>query len=197
MKWVILLAAPLFVAVFFTGLPACTKHEVTLKSEDPIVIKLEARVDIYNHAAEIEDIVSGDKPLESLEEDKKENQEGSWLKLNGLSSRAWAATLSEKEEAIQNRRNRFSRVADLKTRGLAGENHRGYLEPRGKCSQEVKDLIKAENQDRKIIYQATANEQGVSLAEVEAIFAQLHRDRAEPGEWIQINRGDNWVWAKK
>ena len=37
----------------------CTRHHVKVEATEPIIIKVEARIDIYNHAAEIEDMVSG------------------------------------------------------------------------------------------------------------------------------------------
>ena len=56
--------------------PACTRHRVDVRTEEPIVIKVEARVDIYNHAVAVEDMVSGERPVEPPE---KLGEKGTFL----------------------------------------------------------------------------------------------------------------------
>ena len=197
MKTTSLMLSILIAAAFLSGFPACTRHEVEIRSKEPIVIRVEAKVDIYNHAAEIEDVVSGKIPLENLEEGEGPG-DGSWLKRLDFCSSAWAETGDTNEEsAIRSRRRRFPRVADLKSRGLVGENHRGYLEARKRVSPDEAGTIAAENRDRQVIYRSVAAKQGAKLNEVEASFAQLHRDRAGSGDWIQASRGGKWVWVRK
>ncbi|MEA1928230.1 MAG: YdbL family protein [Candidatus Auribacterota bacterium] len=191
----------IFIASCFIGFPACTKHEISLKSPDPIVIKLEARLDIYNHASEIEDMVSGDQPVKEIEEvteeDTDENLDGSWLKKFQFCSSAWAEPIQPENAAIKSRKARYPRIEELKARGLLGENHQGYLDPRGQISPEVKNLLQAENQDRRIIYQSLAEKQKAGIRQIEASFAQVQRDRSRPGEWIQVLKEGKWIWVKK
>jgi len=197
MKKFYLVLIAIFIVSCFIGFPACTKHEITIKSQDPIVIKLEARLDIYNHAAEIEDMVSGNQPVKEQEEDTDENTDGSWLNKFQLCSSAWAAPVQPENAAIRSRKARYPRIEDFKARGLLGEDHNGYLDPRGQISPEVKNLVQAENQDRRIIYQAVAKKQNASIQEVETSFAQVQRDRAKQGVWIQVLQDGKWIWVKK
>ena len=56
-------------------------------------------------------------------------------------------------------------------------------------------MVKAENADRKVIYQAIIeqNELGAgALAAVEGVFAGVQRDKATVGEKVQDAAG-NWI----
>ena len=100
----------------------------------------------------------------------------------------------EVERAIANRQNRYDALQSLKMKGDVGENNRGYVEMLG-GGADVKVLVKAENADRKVIYQAIIeqNELGAgALAAVEGVFAGVQRDKATVGEKVQDAAG-NWI----
>jgi uncharacterized protein YdbL (DUF1318 family) len=100
------------------------------------------------------------------------------------------------KSALQGRKDRFSDLKALKAKGLVGENNRGYVEALG-GGADVKALVKAENVDRKAVYEAIVeqNELGnAALATVEGVFAGVQRDKAVSGEKIQDPAG---VWMTK
>jgi len=84
-------------------------------------------------------------------------------------------------------------IAELKTRGIIGENNRGYL---GFVTAEKikKDIISAENKDRKTVYTNFAKQQKTTLEIVEKIQAQRKSQKAKSGEFLQKTDGS---WVKK
>jgi len=102
---------------------------------------------------------------------------------------------------------RASRVAELdryKSQGLIGENKDGLVEPRNlesvqdlKTRAEIQRLVKAENADREELFREIAAAKGVDLSQLPRIretYAATLRDRAKPGEWIQMPDG---TWKQK
>ena len=90
-------------------------------------------------------------------------------------------------------RERLPVIADLKSKGLIGENNRGYL---GYVTpaRPSQALIQGENKDRKAIYSYLAEQQNTTLEVVEQIQAKRKAERAKPGEYIQNPDG---TWVKK
>ena len=88
---------------------------------------------------------------------------------------------------------RLPAIVELKTKGIVGENNRGYLAfVSGQKSREA--LVRAENQDRRSIYAYIAKQQKVSLSLVEKRRAITLAQRARSGEFIQKPDGS---WVKK
>lgn len=88
---------------------------------------------------------------------------------------------------------RLPEIADLKAKGIIGEDNRGYLGfVTGNRVNEA--LITAENKDRKLIYSHLAKQQNTTLEVVEKIQAQRKAKKARPGEFIQNPDGK---WVKK
>jgi len=87
-------------------------------------------------------------------------------------------------------KDRLPIINDLKTKGIVGENNQGFLEFVG-GQQEKPEVLKAENQDRAVVYAAIAKQQGVSAELVGKRRAAQLRDLAKPGEWLQ-NEGGEW-----
>ena len=99
----------------------------------------------------------------------------------------------EVEAALDGRRNRFDQLNELKTKGLVGENNKGYVEALSE-DKDAKVLAKAENADRKVIYATIADQNGLTEAieTIEKVFAQVQRDKAEAGQKVQTEDGE-WV----
>lgn len=95
--------------------------------------------------------------------------------------------------ALENRRARYNQIQDLKKQGLIGENNQGYISVL-KHDVKIVPVIEAENQDRKVIYQTIADQNGLSgaLNQIEKVFAGVQRDKAQAGEKVQLENG-NWV----
>jgi uncharacterized protein YdbL (DUF1318 family) len=109
---------------------------------------------------------------------------------------------TEEQSSLQiaaNRRLRVGEIQNLKNDGIIGEDRDGYLNLR-KPPQDTKYLayaqgiVSAENTDRAALYLANAQTQSKPLELVERDYAQLWRDRAFPGEWVQKEDG---TWTQK
>lgn len=101
----------------------------------------------------------------------------------------------EIQQAISSRQERFSSLKQKKSQGEIGENNRGYVEAFG--GPESSSLADSENRDRSTLYRAIVdqNQLGSSgLSQVEAVFAEVQRDKASPGEKIQLPSG---TWTQK
>lgn len=109
------------------------------------------------------------------------------LLISLLAGVAAAQSLSEIKARMADR---LPILADLKARGIVGENNRGFLEFVGGASEQG-DAVKAENADRAAVYQAIAAQQGVHPDLVGKRRAVQLRELARPGEWLQDD-GGNW-----
>jgi len=90
-------------------------------------------------------------------------------------------------------RQRLPAIVALKAAGVVGENNQGYLTIL-KSPTDKKSLVDAENQDRRMIYQAIAKQQKTTPELVGQRRALQIAAKADPGEWIQNAKGD---WARK
>ena len=115
---------------------------------------------------------------------------------------AWSAAYDiqeitpEVKAALDNRRQRFDELQDLKRRGIVGENNQGYVQLLTEAHG-YRDLVDAENSDRRVIYLAIIKQNNLAESEqgkVEAAFAQVQKDKANPGDKIQAEDGS---WTTK
>ena len=89
---------------------------------------------------------------------------------------------------------RIPAINALKGQGLIGENNIGYLDFRS-SNQPEKDLVKAENADRRKVYSAIAKKQGVKPNLVGQRRAKQIADKGSAGYWYQ-NQDGNWYKKK-
>ena len=97
------------------------------------------------------------------------------------------------------RRLRSGEIQQLKNDRVVGEDRDGYLDIRKtptdpKYLAYTKEVVTAENADRSVLYLASAQSQSKPLELIEGEYAQLWRDRAFPGEWVQKEDG---TWTQK
>ena len=85
---------------------------------------------------------------------------------------------------------RLPEIKALKTKGIIGENNKGFLEFIGQ-QKENQDLVAAENQDREKVYNAIAKQQGTSVELVGQHRAIQIANKAQPGDWLQ-DAGGKW-----
>ena len=100
----------------------------------------------------------------------------------------------EIKQAIENRKARYAELQQLKIQTVVGENNQGLAELL-KSSPEARGVIEGENRDRRVIYQAIVDQNGLGnqgMAKVQAVFAEVQRGKARPGELIQLPSGE-WV----
>jgi len=99
-------------------------------------------------------------------------------------------------KAIVNRQGRYEILAGLKSQNNVGEDNRGYVKALGGGAQ-VEAVVAAENEDRRFIYENIAQQNNLGpegLATIESVFAEVQREKAKPGESIQLPDGQ---WTKK
>ena len=100
------------------------------------------------------------------------------------------------EQALKNRQARYQQLQSLKQEGVIGENNKGYVTDL-KNNAASASLAAAENQDRRVLYEALASQNnlgGSGLLEVQRAFAEVQRDKAAAGDMVQSSDGS---WKKK
>ena len=88
---------------------------------------------------------------------------------------------------------RLGPVVALKKNESVGENNRGYLTVRKGLSSANTALVKAENADRKAVYQLIAAKTKSSATTVGKTRAASIRKMAAKGTWVQLADG---TWKK-
>lgn len=133
-----------------------------------------------------------------------ESEDTSWLR-KGLDffapvRIAYAAELNESSPRVtqiaNSMKKRNAQVVALKKQGSIGENNRGFLElirPEVLAGDEEKNnvqgVVAAENADRKALYKELARlnrDQSLDITTIEGVYAKKRRERAKPGEHIQL-----------
>jgi len=89
---------------------------------------------------------------------------------------------------------RLPAIKALKDKGFVGENNLGYLEFIGN-QKENQDLIDAENNDRRLVYEAIAKQQSTTIELVGKHRAIQIAEKAQPGDWLQDATG-KWYQKK-
>jgi uncharacterized protein YdbL (DUF1318 family) len=99
----------------------------------------------------------------------------------------FAAGIKERMKA------RLPVIADLKAKGIVGENNKGYLG--FVTANKVKaDVVAAENKDRKAVYAHFAKQQNTTPGVVEDIQAKRKAQKVKAGQFFQKPDG---AWQKK
>ena len=105
-----------------------------------------------------------------------------------------AAVRAQDLDAVKARiAQRLSKVDELKSKGVVGENNHGFLEARG-SDAEAGAVIAAENSDREAVYAALAKRTGSSADQVGRARAKQIATNSAAGVWVQHENGS---WAKK
>ena len=185
------------VSVFgILGLAAC---RATVAGDPNRPIKIEAHItvdvrQVKEAATSIEDMVSGTRP-------QTVQKPVSFL-WNGMISAAWAEApqlkvmTPEVQKAVDSRRGRFDQLKGAKAKGSVGEDNQGHVAALS-GGPEIHSLVEAENQDREAIYRAIVDQNQLpadAMSTIRATFAEVEREKAEPGEKIQLPSGE---WTAK
>jgi uncharacterized protein YdbL (DUF1318 family) len=139
---------------------------------DPVKVDLNMRVDVYQHPdATVQKRVAVTQP-------------------------------AAPEDAQTRSRNRMGEVQVLKNNRIVGESGHGLLEirnkPPGEFGEYVQRIIEAENKDRAALMQEIAQKKNLTLGEVQRQQAELARNKAFSGEWIEVPQSDGtFVWKQK
>lgn len=100
----------------------------------------------------------------------------------------------EIQQALDRRQDRYDTLQQLKAHQSVGEDNLGHVANLSGLP-EVQLVVDAENYDRELIYQAIVaqNELGeAAIQTVRSVFAQVQRNKAQPGEKIQMPNGE-WM----
>lgn len=113
--------------------------------------------------------------------------------------------MPEVKEAYAKIKERLPLIKELRGKGVVGEGNRGYLAIRGTLTPDEAAAVEAHNNDRKVVITAmakavvktnklpeTASNINQAIPKAESIFAELRREKAQPGWWIQ-KPGGNWI----
>ena len=87
-------------------------------------------------------------------------------------------------------RDRLPEISALKAKGIIGENNQGFLEIRTGNGAN-KQLVEAENKDRRAVYKDIAAKTNTSIEVVGKRRAIQIAEKADPGEWLQ-NASGQW-----
>jgi uncharacterized protein YdbL (DUF1318 family) len=101
--------------------------------------------------------------------------------------------------ASQSRRERRPTLREWKDRGCIGETNQGTVvaRPGLGCGAEVAALIRAENADRLVIYDAFMRDNNIPASDrsrVQSAFAKTRQERARANDWVQLADGQ---WVRK
>ncbi|MCM8770501.1 MAG: DUF1318 domain-containing protein [Candidatus Omnitrophica bacterium] len=184
-------------AIFIFG---CSP-KVRFESTKPIKIDVSMRIDVYQHVAKQADFI----------EDQIQSQPSSQPKKTKPESCLWprpdVAYAQEEfspkvKAAIESRKARFNELREWQTKGVIGENHKGFVELRdkqtaGKDLPYLEKLIAAENQDRLVIYQDLSQTNNISVEEAGIAYAPRIQQRAAAGTPIEIEVNGKYQWIIK
>jgi len=104
---------------------------------------------------------------------------------------------SPREELQERFKQRFEQLQKFKADGKAGETFTGYIEAvKTVYANEpaIGELLKAENADRRALYDLIARETGVSADDVAKRNAARNFQRAGKGEWLKHADG---IWRQR
>lgn len=183
----------LVILLFLLGAAGCAK--LSVETAKPIKVDISMRLDIYQHVA---------KDVESIN-DQIYGKAGKQMNfIFGLKEVYAADKAGSVESAIHNMRGRVNSVEEYLSKGYIGENSNALLEIVDKnLSPEmrgsIEKLISQENQDRKVIYEYTAQKNGAGLYQVEKVFFQDHYKRAPIGSWFEVysEKSGKYKWVRK
>jgi uncharacterized protein len=88
---------------------------------------------------------------------------------------------------------RLPSIVELKKAGIVGENNLGYLEFVG-ADKKGEDIVTAENDDRKKVYEAIAKQSETTIELVGQRRAKQIAEKADPGDWLKDETGK---WYQK
>ena len=182
-----------FIAFGILTVISCAR--VSLRTQEPIKVDINMRIDIYQHV--VEDVES----IEGQVYDK-EAGESNLILTSGL---AYAADSSpEVDAAIERRRKKTGKINGYFGKGYIGENREAHLEIIGRglsseLKREIEGVVKEENEDREIIYRAVAKKRGADVSEVRKVFLEDHYKRAPAGFWFELYNKEKgkYIWVKK
>ena len=100
----------------------------------------------------------------------------------------------EVQQVFERRRERRILLDELKSKKDIGEDRYGHISNLSGLPN-IQQVVDSENYDREVIYQAIVEQNKLgegAIETVRSVFAQVHRDKAKPGEKMQMPSGE-WM----
>jgi len=191
----------ILLTLFFLSGMGC-RATVAGDPERPIKIEAHITIDlrqVKETATSIEDMVSGKAQPQRQKSSffGEGNLRGDWAVRS-----AWAEapqlkyTTPEVQQAIDSRKDRYGQLKAYKVQGVVGEDNQGHVAALGGRA-DLQTLMEAENKDRETIYRAIVEQNNLSpdaLSAIRATFAEVQREKSDPGDKIQLPSGE---WTAK
>ncbi len=177
MKKSLMMTASALAAAALTG---CFSHTVDVKPVEvkPVHISLDVNLKV-------------DKELDNYFDEGKTSETAVDPEKNAASRKQDGVDYS-RDAMIQRYKARKSVIADLKTRGIVGENSNGLL-AFVTTKQEQQAVVREENRDRRQLYKMIAEKNNQTREVIAARAAIRFAERAGVGEYIM----QNGEWRKK
>lgn len=169
----------------------CAK--VNLQTSQPLKVDINMRVDVYQHVV---------KDVESIQDQiygSSQKQINAILFLQEAYAQEYSQNVSD---AIERRKERRVLVEEYLSKGYIGENKDAYLQMISNniptdTQPSLFTVVKDENSDRKLIYKAIADKNGVDISQTAKVFFDDDYKRAPAGYWFEITENGSYRWIKK
>ena len=168
---------------------------IRVETPEPIKLDINMRVDVYQHVV---------KDVESIEDQIYGGKEKQLNFIFEVKTAHAADYTGDVSAAIESRKKRVSVVEGYSRNGYIGENREARLEITGaeipaELKKEIAKIVKEENKDRDIIYEAVAKKNGVDVVEIRKVFFGKHFKRAPSGGLFEVydKEKEKYTWTKK
>ena len=101
-----------------------------------------------------------------------------------------ASPPASNQEVLERINHRLQRTEASKRAQLVGETNVGLLEARRELTASQRELVRDENRDRRIIYDAIADRHGLTWQHVGTVRARQIAARGAGGIWFQNEHGE-------
>lgn len=107
------------------------------------------------------------------------------------------AQAQDKQKLTQSMQERYSKLLQAKDQGLVGEAWNGLVSVvQDNVPQDIRDMVEAENKDRRALFQIIAKETGTSVQEV-ARQNRIRMYRLAKDEHFLQDQNRSWVRKKE
>jgi len=167
---------PTLILLAAGALSGCSAPTVNLATNEPIKVDINMRLDVYQYNA------------------------------SGTATPKPGVRIAPDDSPESRSRNREADIQVFKKNQLVGENRHGLVSTRPAINEEkpeyreyIRSTVESENAERMNVMKTQAEAQKISLPDIQSKQAELWRNRAFQGEWIEIPdaEGRTGTWQQK
>ncbi len=194
--------------ISISGLYSACSHEIKIvgDKDKPIPINAEIKIHIYQHAAD-----NVDTMMEGLDDEADKPEKTSqfakkfiYALANIGVSTAYAGEKGNTQNALNKAVKLYRNAYPYLKKQILGENREGYVSVINKSKKasdaELKEAAKIAdelNAARKALYQSDAKTKNVSIKEIQTGYANAFRTKSKEGLWVEVKKGNKWIWKQK